>query len=225
MEQKDQNRLSMWKAVAHHLEANKAIWRHTPPFQRAVTALEDAIDAASEALRHQIAAGGGSRDDKETREEQAIDQVLRIAQSAKAYAMEEGDHALMAAVDYSRNALGRLPQNELVEKLRQMVAVAAVRSRALLEYGITKGEYEAALHAIEAYDQAITAPREAVAGRKAVTASVPALMKAGADILVRLDNLVHLFEAAHPQFVEAYKANRIIVDAGRRGSGDGPAEA
>jgi hypothetical protein len=216
MQQTDQNRLQMWKQVSRYLTLHQSVWSGNRPFSAAVAALQASITAADAAINGQTTTSTGLTADKEALEAIAIARVVIIARSAKVLALDTGDNALLAAVSYNKSSLMRLPGAELMQRLRSIVAAAQAKGSQLGEYGVSPEAFTAADNAIAAYEQAAPAPREAIAGKSAVSAGIPAIMKAGRMALEKLDNLVHIFDAASPQFSAGYKAARVIVDAGRR---------
>ena len=223
MVQADQNRLQMWKQVSRYLLTNKTVWADNLPFSNAVTALSSHITAAEAAIAGQTASSTGLSADKVGLEATAIAQVVAIAKSAKVYALDNNDNGLLASVNFSKSSLMRLPEAELAQRLRQIVSIAQARSSDLEAYGVKGDDYPAANEAIAAFETASLAPREAIAGKSAVSAGIPSIMKAGRMALEKLDNLVHIFNATAPQFAAGYKAARVIVDAGRRHDAAEPA--
>lgn len=223
MVQSDQNRLQMWKQVSRYLITNKTVWEGNVPFSSAAAALNSNIAAAEAAIAGQTTTSTGLSADKDALEAAAIAQVVAIAKSTKVYALDSNDNGLLASVNFSKSSLMRLPEAELSQRLRQIVGTAQARAGELEAYGVTEDAFPAANEAILAFENAAPAPRASIAGKRAVSASIPAIMKAGKMALEKLDNLVHIFNATAPQFAAGYKATRVIVDAGRRHQPEEPA--
>ena len=81
-------------------------------------------------------------------------------------------------------------------------------------YGITAASVTAFTNAINEYTTAVPSPRNAVSQRAAYVQSLKSLFKEADDILKnQLDKLAVQFKATQPQFLNAYKNNRVIIDA------------
>jgi hypothetical protein len=89
-----------------------------------------------------------------------------------------------------------------------------------IENGIPPDAYEAALKAIDAVAVKHSSVRTAITDRKAVTRSLPRIMQTGNRAPVKLDNLISVFEAEHPEIVSGYKTARTIIHTGIRHKDD-----
>ncbi len=219
MEQKDLNRLSMWKAVYQVLQQYKDIWKANQGFSEAVDDLKGFIDAANAAAGGQAAgATTGITTDKESLADTAIAKTLRVTKVAAAYARKTNNHTLLTAVDYAKSNLQKTPLGELAARLNGMLQAATVQEvkEALQQWGFVKDSDTEAAAAIEAFSKAARGTRVAISGRKALTATVPQIMRGGKAELQVIDDLVGLYEDDAPAFVATYKAARNIVDAGVR---------
>jgi hypothetical protein len=112
-------------------------------------------------------------------------------------------------------------QTALIGALRSMVNAASPFAESMVRYGLAPEAFDAALKAIEALQTKQSAVRTAISGKKAVTGSLSSVMKSGTRALTKLDNLVYVFELAHPEFVSGYQTARSIVHAGIRHRDDG----
>ena len=226
MKKTEQNRLSMWRAVRLHLDANASIWNSHEPFVNASNALSRAINDAWAAVERQSEGSKGVSSRRNAMEVEAINRVLAIGRLARAFALNTDNHELHHAVNYNRGVLIAKSQTALIATLRSMVNAASPFAEALARYGVAPEAYETALAVIEALQSKQSAVRTAISGRKAVTRSLSSIMKAGTLALAKLDNLVYVFELKHPDFISSYKTARSIVHAGtRHKEDDGSAKA
>lgn len=226
MKQKDLNRLNMWKTVYQVLQDYKSVWKDNEGFSEAVDDLKRFIDAADQAAGKQAAGGtAGITSDKESLADEAINKTLRVTKVARAYARKTNNLTLLDAVDYAKGRLQKTPLDELTARLTGMLNPAIKVKDALKKFGFIKDSDTAAAAAIAAFDQAAPGTRVAIAGRSAVTATLPQIMNGGKGELLVLDDLVSLYEDDAPEFVAAYKAARNIVDAGIRHEDGDDAEA
>lgn len=121
----------------------------------------------------------------------------------------------MAAVDFSKSTLQNTPDDELVARLDKILeAVSGIAGPGLSAYGLPPNALSAAQAAVVEFGQHKTAPREAIIAHKTTTGSIPQMMNDGKNVLVVLDNLVHLYDDTDPVFVGNYRNARIIVDGG-----------
>ena len=68
---------------------------------------------------------------------------------------------------------------------------------------------------IDAFNTALTRPRQIRSNIKGATDQIPALITAADRIAERqLDRLMERFKATNPDFYSAYQVARVIVDAG-----------
>ena len=228
MKQPDLNRLSMWKVVYDVLQQHKPTWTGNKAFSDAVGDLKSFMDSADAAALGQQ--GGGIRgitSDKEAAADHAIALVLKLSKLARAYARKEGNNTLFAAVDYEKSALQNTPLDELQARLQGMLDAAVGVKDDLGDYGFVAGSDTAAQAAIDAFAKAAPGTRAAISGRSAITASVPQIMKGGkAELLVLDDLMSSLYAEDEPQMAAAYRAARVVVDAGHgKKGGDGAAGA
>lgn len=122
MTQTQQNRLSMYKAVADHLNSNPDLWKKFAPFAAAAAGLQQVIAGMDNALLQQKTANStGVTADKDHLIGKAIQQVLALARNGAAYALAGNHMALYAQLDYSRTYVERLPDNEQVALLQSML--------------------------------------------------------------------------------------------------------
>lgn len=216
MNQKDLNRLNMWKAVYAILQQYKDVWKGNAPFSAAVDELKALIDAAGEADKKQKAGKTtGITKDKESLADIAIASTTKVTKVARAYALKERDHKLYAAVNYDKGILDNTPLDELEARLQGMLDAALTVKDKLGDYGLPERADTDAAAAIEEFKKETPATRAAIAGRKAVTGSVPDIIRAGRQKLLFMDDLVHLYDEP-PAFASTYKAARVIVNAGGR---------
>lgn len=90
---------------------------------------------------------------------------------------------------------------------------------ALAPYGITAALLTSFSSAITNFSTSVPTPRNAVSQRKAYTTELKKLMKDADKILKdQTDKLIQSFKTTHPDFVTAYKSNRVIIDPGSAGT-------
>jgi hypothetical protein len=206
--------------VRQHLDDNSSIWSGNAPFVHASDMLTKAINSARSVLAAQAGTSAGISGNKDALENEAVRQAVAISRCAKIFAMDTANNELLAAVDYTKAKLLRLPQNELAARLRSMVSAAGEFSDALKEYGVPWEAYNRALEVIAGMENAQSTVRTNIKRRKAVTNGVPSIMSEGQEAMERMHHLIHIFEADYPAFVAEFKSIRDLVHVGIRHKDD-----
>lgn len=212
MDQKDLSRFRMWKAVSAFLNEHEVVWVENIPFADARMALQNCIDDAEAAQADRAEREATVMKDREELRQAAINRVTAIAKSAKAYAIDSRNDALLVKVHASKGTLLHLAESELTCQLLQIVESAGLYAMQLLDYGVHPNDLQTASEAIYAYVHLAQTPDGEILDIKAIRSRIPAIMMRGRAALDRLDNLVHIFERANQFFVPGYKRARVTVD-------------
>jgi hypothetical protein len=216
MKKPDLNRLLMWKNVTQFLNQYEPIWSSNAQFTSAVSTLSGAIVNADNAILAQAVALPGAKDNREALADAAAEQIFRIAGGARAWARDSRDILLLAAIRIRPSDLRYLKLAERVPALKGLLDASKAHAADLLSYGVSADDLDRAYAALAAYAAALTAPRQAVSQRVAVTGSIAGIMAIGAEAVRKMDDLIRLFGAAHPAFVIGYRAVRKVIANGRR---------
>lgn len=212
MDQKDLSRFRMWKAVAAFLDEHEAVWVENIPFADARAALETSINEAGTAIAEKADRVATVMKDREELRLAAINRLSAIAKSAKAFAIDTRNDALLVKVHASRSTLLHLAETELTVQLLQIVEAAGQYAMQLLDYGVHPNDLETAAEAIYAYVHLAETPDGEICDIKAIRSRIPGIMMRGRAALDRMDNLVHIFERANPVFGPGYKRARLTED-------------
>ncbi len=211
--------IRMADAVLSLLDQHPAAWENNDPFINSVEALRTARAAASEAGVGQRAGSGGVTQERDDLADVAIEQVLRLAGFAQAYALDKHDKVLYERMRVRESALDRMPDNELQDALTDISQrIAALPAAAVAPYGLTGKAQESLAKAVAAHKDALGTPRATIAERKVHTDAVKTAMKQMRVTFKKMDRLAPLFDTDAPDFVSAYKTARIVIPTGSRGS-------
>lgn len=221
MNQKQQNRLFMMKAVRDTNKAAKTTWENMKPFKKLNDELTAVIDELDLAAQGQQITSTGITQDKEQLAETALDKVLQIAKNGSVYALETDNHDLFAQLDRSRFQLQNLPDNEQAAALKAILTAIDPFVDELEDYMITVGVMDDARDAVSQSEVALTKPRTTIVTRSTATASVSTLLNRARLILAKMDRLIHNFMEANPVFVSNYKGARIVIERGSRSENKG----
>ena len=221
MLQKQQNRLSMNKAVIDTLDGQPALWQDIPAFVIAHDQLRTSITGRDAAAGTQAAPTTGVTQDKEADITDAVDKVMVLAGNTAAYGMEVKNHDLVASLSFGRSYLLHLPDNEVYAVLNNMLTRVVDNADNTGDYNVTQAAIAAASVAVDKVRFSHTAPRRAIDGQAAATKSIPVLEADGRHALAKLDRLMRNYAQSQPGFYRQYRQARIIVDSGGRHDGDG----
>ncbi len=220
MDQKQQNRLFMMKAVRDTNKAHKNIWDKFKPYENAQDELDAKIAEIDQAAEGQQITSTGITQDKRVWSETAVEKVLSIAKNGRVYALAIKNNDLFAQLDVSKSGLLRLPDNEQAAALKAVLTATDPFVTDLADYLVTPLIMQEARDAIALSENALTRPRTTITAHSTITASVGALLNEAMLILERMDDLIHNFEKTAPAFVSNYKKARMVIDRGSRSKGD-----
>lgn len=207
-------KLTMYRTVEQHCDANPSIIAGVAAFMTAYNAFKAVIAEiiGTEQLVSTnlsgITAGKGNSKQSLARTS------AEIAGIVYAYASATKDETLKQEVNFSFSTLKRTRDEQLAPRCQLIHDRAVAHKAALADYGITDAKTAALQSAIDTYSGETTKPRTAVSNRKTQNANLNAKFRAADAILKdRMDKLIANFAATDPDFVKTYENARIIIDA------------
>lgn len=219
------NRLGMFRTTVDMLfrPENNPIWNGQPPLRFAARTAEaaSATNALEQFCQQQGIVITGSAVDKD-REETALESAAYVLGQAVAECCRAlGNEADAAACAFSRTRWRQMRDATLLANARTVIQKAqstlAAHPTEAGECGITGAAITALTQQAEDYETLISAPQQAIAGRKGLTVQLRDRFNAVEAIFQSMDGLVDQF--ANKNFVEGYKAARVVRDLGA-GPGD-----
>ena len=219
MTDKQENKLSMAKAVQLVLQNNSTIVSTIVAFATAATDLDNAIDTIDGIVQLQVKQITGKAIDKGSAEQTAIAAALELVGPTKSYARFINDNTLYETVDYSKTSLQRLRDTELVNTLTLIRDTVQGVLANLADYGVTAAMTTALTQAIGTYSALVAAPRAAINIKSAATEALVTEFKKLDPLFDRLDGLAEIKKNTEADFYNTYKSARIIVDTGSNGGG------
>lgn len=214
MDQRQQDRLFMMKAVRDTNKAAKTTWENMKPFKNLNDELTTVIDEIDQAAQGQQITSTGITQDKQSLTTIAVNKVLQIARNASVYALQINNNDLFAQLNVNKFYLLNLPDNEQAAALKAVFTAVEPFVNELEDYMITAEVIDDAKAAVSQSELILTKPRTTIVTRTTATASVSALLNKGRLILAKMDRLIHNFMETNPVFVSNYKGARIIIDRG-----------
>jgi hypothetical protein len=212
MEIEQSNKLRSYKALAAVLETYKTTWTPLPAFGKAVTEFNGLIEEINQQAQIQL------ESEQATEEKVSVLKALgtaayEVSAAVQAYAVETGDLALEARVDFSRSAITLGKEDEVLSRCWGIHALATEQLANLSDHGITAAKLTALKKKIEAFETVQPKPRNRVNKGTAATRALEILFRdAGTVLRKRLDKLAPQFKDSAPEFVEEYDSARVVVD-------------
>lgn len=217
MTDKQENKLSMTKAVQLVLQNHAPIVSAVPAYVIASTDFDNEIDSIAGIVQVQVTQTKGKAMDKAAAENIAINAAMELIGPTKSYAMANNDNTLYETVNYSKSDLQRQRDTVLVNTLTLIRDTVQDNLAALGDYGVTAGMITTLSTAISVFSVLLATPREAISNKSAATQALVDAFKRLDPILERLDGFAELKKNSATDFYNAYKAARIIVDSGGKG--------
>lgn len=213
MNSKQEARLNMYDAVLAHCDANAAIVATVPAFQTAVNNFEDIVDDLRQAAQDEISATTGYALDKAEQRKNLSQLTLDMSGAIYAYAASVNNLVLREQVHITPSDLLRLKDELLGPACSNIVDAANANAAALVPFGVTAAKITVLEDAIDDYISAVPAPRNAVANRASIAESIRQYFKSADELLKKqIDKLAVQFQSTHPNFYNAYRSNRVILD-------------
>jgi hypothetical protein len=212
MNNKQTNRVTMFKTVSAYLDSHKSVWSAMSPVAAAVESFQDKIAAIDTAAQQQETPSGAADTKAEARD--ALEDVLFLTCEALAVlGHNTNDDDLLALTTVSPSALDILNAQELVNRATTVLDRANARKTELAVLQVTQANLDELTQALQAFATAKEQPRTDTVERMAQTASLSNLIRAANIILrTRIDRLVNLFRRSNPDFVSGYRGARVVVD-------------
>lgn len=213
MKNRQEAQITMFRAVETHCNDNSSIIAAVPAFQTAFNEFKTKLAEILAVVQLRDASLAGITAGKNHLKEALSRQTADIAGIIYAYAATTNNEPLKAETNLSYSKLLQTRDDELAPRCQNIHARADENKTELADYGITAATLTALQTAIDNYKTETPKTRTAQSRRKTQTANLDHLIKDATGILkTRMDKLVANFKTAHPDFVAAYEANRIIID-------------
>ncbi|MFZ4682634.1 MAG: hypothetical protein ACOYMS_09045 [Terrimicrobiaceae bacterium] len=221
MNDRQENKLSMYLAVLNVLQANTATWQPKVAFTAAQGAFVTAVGALQGLAQAQDTESAGATAQKQTTRLALADAALPISGALQGYAAVIGNGELAANATVTRTDLIHKRDSAALTIGQNLLALAQANAANLVAYDVSAAAIAAFGQIVTDYAALLQRPRAVIASRAAATGQLAAAFSTVDGILKkRLDPLSLGFRASAPAFFLAYEAAREIVD----NSGPGAAE-
>lgn len=219
------NRIASFRARLTCLdkEAHVAIWQNQPPLK-----FTEKVEQARTLTATLIARAGlqsapvtGNATTKRRVGDDLENDAYKLGRAMVSYGRDTGNDALAERYDLRPSGWGRLRKEALIQRARlleQEIRTAATGPNAATAtaYGLTVAAADALDAEITHYDELIAVPRDAIAERSVLTASLREESRLVSEKFDEVADLLPQFgnTPAGKDFVAAYLAASVIVDLG-----------
>jgi hypothetical protein len=218
MEIKQQSHLKMLITTRDVLDSFKTLWSDIVAFVTARADFGAAIASIQQQELKQTATTGGGTLDKHAARVAMCNAAAIVGGAVAAYADKQGDNELFAKVDFSAPDLQHQTEQDCAANCQAILDAATANITALTAAkSAAQSDLDDLEKKIDAFNTALTRPRQIRTNIKGATDQIPVLITAADRIAERqLDRLMERFKATNPDFYSAYRVARVIVDAGGR---------
>ena len=212
MDARQEAKIRMYRATQNYCSENSAIISTNPAFMAAFNDFQAKVAAINATIQQDVVVLTGITADKNACKQRLCDLTVGTASPIYAYASSTGNNTLREEVDVTLTGLLKTREDALAPRCQNIHDAGASNLAALQDYGITQASLDALQAAIDTYAAETPKPRTAISQRKTITANLVELIEQTDQILKdRMDKLVLIFKAAHPDFVKTYESTRRIV--------------
>lgn len=214
------NRLGAFRTTVDYLFSaeNNPKWNGQPPLRFTTRAADAAsgANALAQFCQQQGTVITGPAADK-AREERELEDAAHLLGNAVAECCRSmGDEHGAQQCEFSLTAWRRMRHETLLASARTVIATAqrilADHATEAGECGITGAAIADCTQEADDYQAVITAPQQAIAGKKGLTMQLRERFNTVEAMFASLDNLVDQFPDKN--FVNGYKAARVVRDLG-----------
>jgi hypothetical protein len=207
-----QNKLNMYTAVRAVLNSHETTWESLAAFVNGVEDFDEFIGKLQSLAQTQTSRSGVAADKAYTLHVLG-DATYEVGAATRACAITGGNKELVGRVDISRSAVTSGRDPEIVARCQNIHAAASQYLDSLPDYGVNAGKLNALKKKIDAFQAAQPKPRQGRATTSAATKMLAVLFAQTDELLKkRLDGLAVQFKETQPDFYNAYRTARRIVN-------------
>lgn len=211
-----ESKLDMYRATQNFCDNNMIIVNTVPAFATAFTAFKANVAAIIANAQQEDQVTKGIAVDKKVGKRTLAKLAADIASPIFAYAASVNDNTLKAQVNFSFTDIYEAKDELMPVRCQNIHDAGVVHLVALAPFGITAPLLASLQTAIISYKSKVPTPRNAAADKKTIRLNQQNLFTA-TDLILKeqMDKTLAGFKAANPDFVNTYKANRVIIDPGK----------
>jgi hypothetical protein len=204
------NRLMMFRAVSDYLSANSDVISSIPALEKLAAKLKDKVSEIEDAAKKHSTITKGKTDAKLDAQERLIASVKAVSSALRTYAHHGGNFETKSVASVREYQLRTYRDEEQLRHATVILAELDAAASELVAYGITPevlAEYRAT---VESFKRAILLRDGSVTERTVTHAGIAALiLEAGAMLGEELDQMMQMIRAEHPKVYDGYRAVRV----------------
>lgn len=217
MNDRQENKFTMYEAVTDLLDANTAKTSSITAFAAALTNLKDLMTSISEKNIQKGSVTAGKTTLKNQLQLDLIEEVVPIAAALFAYGSSVNDPHIKEIANVKKGALMNLRDTELMDKVTLIKDTADANIASLAAYGVDAANITAIDTKLASYNTALGGKESSFATKSAAGQVLSGLFDQADGILKdQLDNMMEMFKQTDEQFYLEYKSAREIKDLGHR---------
>jgi len=226
MNDEQTNQLAMYEEVNDTLDANADIVKTVKPAQDGHVFLKGRIVEIQIQYGIQQKITTGITDSKQQVRTEYEKSIFKVAGGLLAHAAANDDKELLAIADTSASKLSIMREEKLLEYGKSIYDRAIPLQTQLAELLVSANDIALLNTNREAFNVLMPKKRTAVGAIATATDNLTGLFRETNSFLkTKLDKIMIVFHATHPDFYKQYQSARIIVDRGHGGEhekeGDG----
>ncbi len=211
-----ESKLGMYRTTQTYCDNNMPIVNTVPAFATAFTAFKANVTALIANAQQEDQVTKGIATDKQVGKKSLAQLGTDVGALIYAYASSINDNTLKAQVNFSFSDLLASKDELLPVRCQNIHDAGTAHLAALAPFGVTAPILTSLQNTIIAYKLKVPTPRNAAADKKTIRLNQKNLFTA-TDLILKeqMDKTLAGFKASNPDFVNTYKANRIIIDPGK----------
>lgn len=223
MNDKQENKFTMYQAVTSLLDANTVKTSSMSAFATALSNFKDILLAISEKNIQKGSATAGKTTLKNQQQSQLIASAVPVAGALFALGAATNDPRLKELGDLKKGDFLKLRDTELTDVVINIKNLADSYTAQLAAYGVTPAAITALDTQLSSYSASIGG-RESSFSTKVAAGKVLSTLFDDADTILKdqLDRMMEMFAPSDQQFYQEYKSAREVKDLGHRFKPDEP---
>ena len=219
MNAKQEAKLNMFRATQKHCADNATIVASIPAFQSAVNSLNAKITSIIATAQQEDLVTKGITIDKAEAKKTLCQLAADVAAPIIAYAAATKNNQLLKEVSFTYSDLFKTKDDQLAPRCKNISDAAQANLAALTPYGISAATVTTLQNTIDNYQSKVPDPRNAAAQKVTIRTNLKNLIKEADTVLkLQMDKTIVGLKTTHPDFVSAYKSNRVIIDPSKTGT-------
>ena len=189
---------------------NESIWKDSEPISQVLTSIRENLLKIGDF--HQQQDGDRATDTliKKNLKSQMVQHVEKVLSYIRAHAVETNNISLGQSVAIKDYELMKMPQNNLIDKVKQFYSIASGVQPSVKNLDIAEVEKMNTL--LSAYSESLAKPAADTSESKTATKNLQATFETLNTLYGKLDILMGPYRYTQPSFYSDYMNSRIVKD-------------